>query len=125
MHTQDILTCSFLDFLKAGLHSPKVGLIKKSLLWLLKISLTNIHDTIIPKILPWIIKEPAVILKLNKFFQNKNHTSTYQDKLHNVITTSASLLMAPRTMIKLHVHSHSKQENCQESSSKKKLYLYG
>ena len=29
------MTCSFLDFLKAGLHSPKMGLIKKSLLWIL------------------------------------------------------------------------------------------
>ena len=32
---QNIATCSFLDFLKAGLHSLKVGLIKKSLLWML------------------------------------------------------------------------------------------
>ena len=31
----DITTCSLLDFLKAGLHSPKVGWIWKSLLWML------------------------------------------------------------------------------------------
>ena len=31
----DIMTCSLLDFLKVGLHSPKVGWIWKSLLWLL------------------------------------------------------------------------------------------
>ena len=35
MHNQDIMTCSLLDFLKAGLHSPKVGWIWKSLLWVL------------------------------------------------------------------------------------------
>ena len=35
MCKQDIMTCSFLDFLKAGLHSPKVGWIWKSLLWML------------------------------------------------------------------------------------------
>ena len=31
----DTMTCSLLDFLKAGLYSPKVGLIRKSLLWML------------------------------------------------------------------------------------------
>ena len=35
MHNQDIITYSLLDFLKAGLHSPKVGWIWKSLLWML------------------------------------------------------------------------------------------
>ena len=30
----NITTCSLLDFLKAGLHSPKVGWISKSLLWM-------------------------------------------------------------------------------------------
>ena len=35
MHNQDIMTCSLLDFLKAGLHSPKVGWIWKRLLWML------------------------------------------------------------------------------------------
>ena len=34
-HSWDIVTCSLLDFLKAGLHSPKVGLIWKSLLLIL------------------------------------------------------------------------------------------
>lgn len=32
---RDIMTCSFLDFLKAGLHSPRVGFIWKSLLLVL------------------------------------------------------------------------------------------
>ena len=32
---RDITTCSLLDFLDAGLHSPKVGWIWKSLLWML------------------------------------------------------------------------------------------
>ena len=35
MHNRDILTCCLLDFLKAGLHYPKVGSIWKSLLWVL------------------------------------------------------------------------------------------
>ena len=34
MHNRDIATCSLLDILKAGLHSPKVGWIWKSLLWM-------------------------------------------------------------------------------------------
>ena len=34
MRNRDITTCSLLDFLKAGLHSPKVGWIWKSLLWM-------------------------------------------------------------------------------------------
>ena len=35
MRNRDIMTCSLLDFLKTGLHSPKVGWIWKSLLWML------------------------------------------------------------------------------------------
>ena len=35
VHNWDIMTCSFLDFLKAGLHFPKVGFIWKSLLLML------------------------------------------------------------------------------------------
>ena len=35
IRNRDITTCSLLDFLDAGLHSPKVGWIWKSLLWLL------------------------------------------------------------------------------------------
>ena len=35
MPNWDLMTCSLLDFLKAGLHSPKVGWIWKSLLWVL------------------------------------------------------------------------------------------
>ena len=35
MHNWDIMTCSLLDFFNAGLHSPKVGWIWKSLLWML------------------------------------------------------------------------------------------
>ena len=34
MRNRDIMTCSLLDFLKAGLHSPKLGWIWKSLLWM-------------------------------------------------------------------------------------------
>ena len=39
MRNQDIMTCSFPDFLKAGLHSPKAGWIWKSLLWMLSFQL--------------------------------------------------------------------------------------
>ena len=35
MHNQDIMICYLFDFLKAGLHPPKVGGIWKSLLWVL------------------------------------------------------------------------------------------
>ena len=35
MRNLDITTCSLLDFQKAGLYSPKVGWIWKSLLWML------------------------------------------------------------------------------------------
>ena len=34
MRNRDKTTCSLLNFLKAGLHSPKVGWIWKSLLWM-------------------------------------------------------------------------------------------
>ena len=34
MHNRDIMTCSLFDFLKAGLHSPKMDWIWKSLLWM-------------------------------------------------------------------------------------------
>ena len=34
MRNRDITTCPLLDFLDAGLHSPKVGWIWKSLLWM-------------------------------------------------------------------------------------------
>ena len=35
MHDCDIMTCSLLDFFNAGVQSPKVGWILKSLLWML------------------------------------------------------------------------------------------
>ena len=35
IRNRDIMICSLLDFLKSGLHSPKVDLIWKSLLWIL------------------------------------------------------------------------------------------
>ena len=35
IRNRDITTCSLLDFIDAGLHSPKVGWIWKSLLWML------------------------------------------------------------------------------------------
>ena len=37
IRNRDITTCSVLDILDAGLHSPKVGWIWKSLLWMLSL----------------------------------------------------------------------------------------
>ena len=51
-----------------------------------KISLTNIHGTIIPKTPPWIIKKPKVIIKLSELTpKTKTHPSTFQDKFHNIL----------------------------------------
>ena len=50
-----------------------------------KISLTNIHGTIIPKTLPWIIKKPKMILELDKLPKTKTHLSTYEEKVHNIM----------------------------------------
>ena len=48
-----------------------------------KISLTKIHEAIISKTLPWIIKKPKVILKLSELPKTKIHPSTCQDKFHH------------------------------------------
>ena len=48
------------------------------------ISLTNIHDTIQLSSPPWLLKQPVVILDLNKLSKNKTHTLTYQEKLNNI-----------------------------------------
>ena len=50
-----------------------------------KIILTSIHDTIIPKTPPWIIKESAVIRELSEVSKAKTNLDTYQDKLHNIM----------------------------------------
>ena len=48
------------------------------------ISLTNIHDTIKLSPPPWLLKQPVVILDLNKLPKNKTHALTYQEKLNNI-----------------------------------------
>ena len=50
-----------------------------------KISLTHKHESIIPKIPPWIIKKPKMILKLSELLKTKICPSTYQDKLCNIL----------------------------------------
>ena len=47
IRNRDITTCSLLDFLDAGLHSPKVGWISKSFF----------VDVIAPLLLPFCVKE--------------------------------------------------------------------
>ena len=48
------------------------------------ISLTNIHDTIQLSFPLWLLKQPVVILDLNKPPKNKTHPLTYQEKLNNI-----------------------------------------
>ena len=50
-----------------------------------KISLTNIHKTILPKTRPWIIKKRKFILELSEHPKTKTHPSTYQDQFHDIL----------------------------------------
>ena len=54
----------------------------KQILEDIDISLTNIHDTIQLSSLPWLLKQPVVMLDLNKLPKNKTHPLTYQEKLN-------------------------------------------
>ena len=38
-----------------------------------------------PQTLPWIIRNPKVLLQLNELPKTKTHPSTYQEKLHNIL----------------------------------------
>ena len=51
------------------------------------ISLTSIHDTIHLSSPPWLLKQPVVILDLNKLPKNKTHPLIYQEKLNNIQET--------------------------------------
>ena len=48
------------------------------------ISLTSIHDTIHLSSPPWLLKQPVIILDLNKLPKNKTHPLIYQEKLNNI-----------------------------------------
>ena len=48
------------------------------------ISLTSIHHTIHLSSPSWLLKQPAVILDLNKLPKNKTHPLTYQEKLSSI-----------------------------------------
>ena len=48
------------------------------------ISLRNIHDTIHLSSPPWLLKQPVIILDLDKLPKNKNHPLIYQEKLKNI-----------------------------------------
>ena len=50
-----------------------------------KISLTHIHESILPQTPPWTIKKPKVILELNELPKTKIHPSTYQEKFSNIL----------------------------------------
>ena len=55
------------------------------------ITLTNIHDTIRLSSPPWLLKQPVIILDLNKLPKNKTHPLTYQEKLNSTREISQSL----------------------------------
>ena len=59
------------------------GLCMKHILEDIDISLTNIHDTIQQSSPPWLLKQPVIILDLNKLPKNKTHPLTYQEKLNS------------------------------------------
>ena len=50
-----------------------------------KLSISNIHESIIPKILPKIIEKPTEILELSELSKTKTHPSTYQNKFHSIL----------------------------------------
>ena len=49
------------------------------------ISVTNVHKSILPQIPPWIIKNPQVILQLNKLHKTKTHPSIYLEKFRTIL----------------------------------------
>ena len=57
----------------------------KSTLQESKIPQNNIHESTFPQTPPWIIKTPKVILELNEHSKTKTHSSTYQEKFHNIL----------------------------------------
>ena len=46
--------------------------------------ITKIHDTIQLSSPPWLLKQPVVILDLNKLPKNKTHSLTYLEKLNKI-----------------------------------------
>ena len=50
-----------------------------------KISLNNIHESILSQTPPWIIKKPKVIFKLNALPKTKINSSIYQEKFCNIL----------------------------------------
>ena len=60
------------------------GLRMKHILEKTDISLTSIHDTIHLSSPPWLLKQPVIILDLNKLPKNKTHPLIYQEKLNNI-----------------------------------------
>ena len=49
------------------------------------ISVTNAYKSILPRIPPWIIKNPQVILQLNKLPKTKTHPSTYLERFYTIL----------------------------------------
>ena len=62
------------------------GLRMKSMLQQSKISVKDIHQDILPKITPWILEKPEVILKLNELPKTKTHPCTYIEKFHHIVS---------------------------------------
>ena len=67
------------------------------------ISITNIHDTVQLKSPPGLLKQPLVILDLNKLPENKTHPLTYQENssifMKNTQITHTFTQMALKTAI--------------------------
>ena len=49
------------------------------------ISLSNIHESILPQTSSWIIKKPEVIFELNELPKTKTHPITSPEKFHNIL----------------------------------------
>ena len=82
-----------------------------------KISLTHIHESILPQIPPWIVTKPNVIPK------TKTHPSTYLEKFRNILKHHPDYL---------YVFTDGSKDNdktmcttvLNKKNSKKKLFLW-
>ena len=72
------------------------------------IPLNNIHKSILPRITPWIIKNPKDNLQLNQIYKTKTQKKTPTKKnieisSKSIPTTHVSIQIDPKTTIKQHV----------------------
>ena len=93
------------------------------------ISLTNIHDTIQLSSPLWLLKQPVVILDLNKLPKNKTYPLPYQKKLNvpNHLWQSQSLTHFHGWLQKQQwnqMWSSSSQENLEKTPPKRGLHIF-